>query len=115
MLHKEQGNINRGRIRLPDDRKEYLVIYSTSKEDTFIAETLLSNDILNMKRYLGNYNELQLESMLAGNLTDPNAGIEEQLTLKKIRKINRNISDYLKQAALWIQMPDMWPACWWTI
>ncbi len=97
MLRKEQGNRDKGLIRLPDEMKEYLVIYNTSNEDTYIAESLLANDMLNMKRYFGNYSELQLESMLAGNMTDPNAGIEERRMLKKIRKIDGKISEYLKQ------------------
>lgn len=92
---KEAGN--RKRVLLPDSMKEYLVIYSTPKENVFSAEPFLRNDIIDMQRLFSPYTEQQLEKVLDNENTDPSAGFQERLVLAKFRKLDRSISTKLKE------------------
>ena len=85
--------------KLPDDLKEYLVIYGTEKEDVFIADAILNSDVLALKDRLKPYQEQQIESILDTDFDgkDPTAGFKEYPSIAKVRKLDRSISNSLKQ------------------
>lgn len=96
-LLKKEGS--RKRAQLPDYLKEYLVVYATSREDVFIAEAILNSDMTTLKDTLMPYQEQQIESFLDTdmNIKDPTAGYKEYAAVAKVRKLDRSISDHLKQ------------------
>lgn len=84
------------RVFIPNTIKEYLVLYSTEKEDVFTAEPILSSDMQDLKTLLSLYPEQQIESLLENDITDSTAGYKEQPGFKKIRKLKASIASRLK-------------------
>lgn len=89
---------SRKRIYLPESSKEYLAIYTTEYDDTYILEPLTVDDIAAVKEEYTDKDELQAESdLLLPDITDPNASIAQKTRTVKIRKLNRLIGENLKQ------------------
>ncbi len=82
-------------IIVPDEDKEYLAIYTTEYEDSYIFETIESQDIQDFKMIAAGMSERTLENELERDV-DPTATIIEKQGIKKIRKLNRRIGIYLK-------------------
>jgi len=87
---------DRSAIRLPDECKEYLTIYTTEYDDTYLLETIASDDLTLLKSVIASKNEIEIENFFSQNILDVNATIEERLRLDKIRKIDTKIGDNLK-------------------
>lgn len=83
-------------IRLPDDHKEYLIIYTTEYDDTYLLEIIVADDIFTLKSSIKNIDEQGLESSFNYNIVDENSSIFKTERLAKIRKLNRKIGDNLK-------------------
>ena len=94
---KKRESGDRTRIVLPQEMKEYLVIYGTEKEDIFVAEPILMADFTEIRHVLTPFQELQVESLLENSITDPTSRIEERLALTKFRKLDSSISTQLKE------------------
>ena len=71
---------SKNHVPLPDEMKEYLAIYTTEYDDSYILEPIVASD---------------LES-IDYDVTDPNAGFAENERLTRIRKLNRKIGENLK-------------------
>ncbi len=91
---REPGN--RKRIVLPEDCKEYLAIYTTEYDDTYVFEAIQSQDVSDVIQLVKGKSERAIESEFDLNEEDPNSGYAEKESIKKIRKLNHKISDNLK-------------------
>ena len=87
---------DRKMIKLPDDCKEYLAIYTTEYDDSYILETIVSDDLLVLKKKVEGKKEILFEAGFDYNQEDETAGIQERLQLSKIRKLDRKIGENLK-------------------
>lgn len=87
---------DRTMIRLPDDDKEYLAIYTTEYEDTYLLETIEADDIYLLKSLVKNQPERLLEASFNYDAIDEHSAIFETERIIKIRKLNRKIGDNLK-------------------
>jgi hypothetical protein len=83
-------------IKLPEEYKEYLAIYTTEHEDTYLLETIVANDIYALKEVVGTNTERFFESSFNYDVVDESASIFEDERIVKIRKLNRAIGDNLK-------------------
>lgn len=88
--------VDRTMIRLPDDCKEYLAIYTTEYEDTYLLETIVADDIYALKKLVKNQPERVLEASFNYDMVDENSTIFETEGIVKIRKLNKKIGDNLK-------------------
>lgn len=83
-------------IKLPEDLKEYLAIYTTEDEDTFILETIEVEDTKLIKQAIQKYSEVYIENSFNFNEEDSNSEILMDKRFVKIRKLNNKIGDNLK-------------------
>jgi predicted HNH restriction endonuclease len=91
---RAQGD--RTMIRLPKEIKEYLAIYTTAHEDTYVFETITTGEIDLLKQVVKNQSERLLESNLDLDILDTDSHILEDKRVVKIWKLNRKIGDNLK-------------------
>ena len=87
---------NRIMIKLPEKYKEYLAIYTTEYEDTYLLETITVDDIYELQSIVKNKPEMLMESSFNYDVQDTGASIFESTKVVKIRKMNRKIGDNLK-------------------
>lgn len=92
---REPGN--RKIIRLPDTAKEYLAIYTTEDDDSYILETITNEEILSLKQIMTGHSERILEAEFNYDSKDNTAHLEAKTQILKIRKLNKKIGDNLKQ------------------
>lgn len=83
-------------IRLPEKDKEYLVIYTTEYEDSYVLETIVAGDIIELKDVVKGQPERVMEASFNYDISDSNATIFETERIVKIRKLNKKIGDNLK-------------------
>lgn len=83
-------------IKLPEEHKEYLAIYTTEYDDSYVLETIISDDMQALKVSIKGQQERKKEAELDYDITDETAGIKLNLQLVKIRKLNRKIGENLK-------------------
>ena len=87
---------DRSYIKVPEGLKEYLAIYTTEYEDTFLLEPIVQDDFQVMKKAIQGMRERFVENEIEYELEDENSGIEKRLQIVKIRKLNRKIGENLK-------------------
>lgn len=87
---------DRTMIKLPEEYKEYLAIYTTEYEDSYILETIEAEDIIFLKQTVQNQSERLLEANFNYDIEDKDAKILENQRIIKIRKLNKKIGDNLK-------------------
>lgn len=83
-------------VRLPENYKEYLAIYTTVYEDSYVFEVITADDINLLKKVVIDQSERVLESNFNYDIEDINSGILEDERIIRIRKLNRRIGDNLK-------------------
>lgn len=83
-------------IVLPEEYKEYLTIYTTEYDDSYILEPIISEDIQILRRTVSGKQELLVETELNYERRDEGAGIQVNQRLVKIRKLDRLIGENLK-------------------
>lgn len=83
-------------IRMPKDCREFLAIYTTVYEDTYLLECVTEADSNSIKDVLKYEDEKVFEDSVNYMLFDPDARIEEIQQLAKVRRLNRAIGDSLK-------------------
>ena len=84
-------------LRLPDDEKEFLAVYTTEYGDSYIFEPIVKNDFSIARKYFLRFDERAFEEQSDIKVTDPDASIEERTQIAKVRKLDRSIGDNLKQ------------------
>lgn len=83
-------------IRLPEDYKEYLAIYTTEYEDTYLLETIEADDIFALKDVVKNQQERVLEASFNYDIVDEKSTVFQTERIVKLRKLNKKIGDNLK-------------------
>ena len=88
---------DRKMLRLPDDEKEFLAVYTTEYDDSYIFEPIVKNDFSIARKYFLRFDERAFEERSDLKLIDPDASIEERNQIAKVRKLDRSIGEKLKQ------------------
>ena len=96
MVRESRDPKDRSYIKLPDGLKEYLAIYTTEYEDTFLLEPIAQDDFRVMKKAIQGMRERTVENEIEYEMEDKSSGIEKRLQIVKIRKLNRKIGENLK-------------------
>lgn len=87
---------DRSHIKVPEEKKEFLAIYTTEYDDTYILEAITVYDLERVKTAIAGETEQMAETMFNYDSTDENASIEIKTSIQKVRKLNRKIGDNLK-------------------
>jgi predicted HNH restriction endonuclease len=87
---------DRTMITLPEDYIEYLAIYTTEYDDTYVLEPIVADDIAIMKKTVAGKQEKAIEEILNYDIQDTIASIVHKEQIARIRKLNRKISENLK-------------------
>ena len=87
---------DRKMIRLPDEEKEFLAVYTTEYDDSYIFEPIVKNDFRVVKKYFKGFDERSFEEQSDFSVTDPTASVEEKTQIAKVRKLDRSIGNNLK-------------------
>ena len=87
---------SKNHVPLPDEMKEYLAIYTTEYDDSYILEPIVASDLEVYRSSIENQKERMVEVSIDYDVTDPNAGFAENERLTRIRKLNRKIGENLK-------------------
>ena len=87
---------DRKMIRLPDEEKEFLAVYTTEYDDSYIFEPIVKNDFRVVKKYYMGFDERSFEEQSDFKVTDPTASVEEKTQIAKVRKLDRSIGNNLK-------------------
>ena len=96
MIRESRDPKDRSYIKMPDGLKEYLAIYTTEYEDTFLLEPIAQEDFQVMKKAIQGMRERTVENEIEYEMEDKSSGIEKKLQIVKIRKLNRKIGENLK-------------------
>lgn len=96
MIRENRDPKDRSYIKMPDGLKEYLAIYTTEYEDTFLLEPIAQDDFQIMKKAIQGMRERTVENEIEYEMEDKSSGIEKKLQIVKIRKLNRKIGENLK-------------------
>lgn len=91
---REPGD--RTMIRLPEECKEYLAIYTTEYDDSYILETIVADDIISLRQAVSGQKERVVEAEFNYDVEDSSSTILETERIVKIRKLNKKIGDNLK-------------------
>ncbi|MEA2096001.1 MAG: HNH endonuclease [Candidatus Cloacimonadota bacterium] len=83
-------------VKTPSDIEEYLMFYSTEKDDVFFMDYLLRDDLKCITKEMSNLSELEFENSVNYFQEDNSANITKKQKLVKIRKLNRAIFENLK-------------------
>ena len=84
-------------ITLPEDLKEYLAVYTTEYDDTYVLETISAEDLNTLRDMLMGQSERIMEAQFNLDVNDDTAGFREKEQIIKIRKLNKKIGDNLKR------------------
>lgn len=87
---------DRSMIRLPEEYKEYLAIYTTEYDDSYIFETIVAEDIVSLRHIVSGQTERVMEAEFNYDVEDSTSTILETERIVKIRKLNKKIGDNLK-------------------
>ena len=96
MIRESRDPKDRSYIKMPDGLKEYLAIYTTEYEDTFLLEPIAQDDFQVMKKAIQGMRKRTVENEIEYEMEDKSSGIEKKLQIVKIRKLNRKIGENLK-------------------
>lgn len=95
-LKKLQEPGSKKHITLPEDYKEYLAVYTTEDDDSYILEVIAAEEMEIMKEAVQGKQERLVETEINYDEKDEGAGIQINQRLVKIRKLNRLIGENLK-------------------
>lgn len=93
---KIKGASNRKSYVMPDKAKEYLAVYATADENTYIFDPIYSNEIDALKHLVAGKQEREMEAQFNYDTEDSGASLFELSQVTKLRKLNRKIGDNLK-------------------
>lgn len=94
-LQKEKVN-TKGIIRVPEEKREYIVLYMTPSEDTFFFDHITSSDSAQIKEFIFGTNEEDFEYQSNYKQVDDSARIETKEQLVKVRRLDRAVGECLK-------------------
>lgn len=79
------------RLRLPEECKEYLAIYTTEYDDSYVLETIVADDIVSLRQTVSGQKERIMEAEFNYDVEDSTSTILEIERIVKIRKLNKKI------------------------
>lgn len=88
--------IKKSGIKMPEETKEYFVLYGTEFNDVFYGECINKLDQEAERLDILTLKEEEAELEFNYNETDPTSKIEEQFRFVKIRKLNKAMGENLK-------------------
>lgn len=94
-LQKERTN-TKGIIRVPEEKREYIALYTTSFEDTFFLDHITSSESEQIKNSISGINEEDFEYQSNYKKVDDSARIETKEQIVKVRRLDRAIGESLK-------------------
>jgi len=95
-MRESRDSSDNSMIRLPEDNKEYLAIYTTEYDDTYVLETIVMEDMASFKKSIAHKQERVIETGFNYEFEDSSASIFEAERTTKVRKLNKKIGDNLK-------------------
>lgn len=84
-------------VRLPEDRREYLIFYTTTNPTVFLVETITQAELYEASALLAGVTEEEFERYGQFARTDEAASIVMRPQLAKVRKLDRSIGEGLKE------------------
>lgn len=84
-------------INIPEDIKEYLIIYTTEYEDTYLLDTITTSDIYRIKEITKDQAERVYEESFNYDVIDEDASLVIDKRIVKLRKYNQSIGKNLKE------------------
>lgn len=94
-LQQERTNY-RKIIHVPEEKREYIVLYTTVIEDTFFVEHFTASDLLQIRNSITGIKEEDFEFLSNYKKIDDSARIETKTQIMKIRRLDRAIGESLK-------------------
>ena len=89
-----QEKTSRIRLTIPDDKKEYIVVYTTPNHGSLVFDCITNAEFVHEKKIITHTDELYYEWLIMQN--DTNAGIELSDATHKVRRMTRAIGESLK-------------------
>ncbi len=83
-------------IRVPEEKREYIVLYTTPLENTFFFEPITSSESEQIKHSISGINEEDFEFQSNYKKFDDFAKIETKEQIIKVRRLDRAIGESLK-------------------
>ena len=83
-------------FRIPEDIKEFLAVYTTEYEDTYLVECITHTETAEARGLLVKENEQSYKASINYPVIDPTASIERIQQLVKMRRLSRAIGENLK-------------------
>lgn len=96
-IDKIKAKGDRSFSKIPDEYKEYIVIYTTSDPTVFTCEAIVSDEMAVLKDLANEKSERLFEATFNYDVKDDYAGINKVNTIRTVRKLNRKIGDMLKE------------------
>ena len=94
-LRQERTNY-RKIIHVPEEKREYIVLYTTTLEDTFFIDHITSSEFLQIRDAISGIKEEDFEFQSNYKKVDDSARIETKTQIMKIRRLDRAIGESLK-------------------
>ncbi len=95
-IEKEKLVNKRQHIDIPDNLKEYLVLYTTEFDDVYLMDCITNDDINITNKDILSISEEEFELSVNYSKRDTTADILLKPQLVKMRKLDKSISDNLK-------------------
>ena len=95
-IKKLQKPGSKKHIVLPEEYKEYLAIYTTEYDDSYVLEVIAADEIEILKETVYGKQERLVEAEIDYEKKDEGAGVSINQRLVKVRKLNRLIGENLK-------------------
>jgi len=96
---KKEREILQGRktfVRLPENNREFFVLYTTSQPEVFVVEVITKSEIYEVNNMLAGVSEEEYERFGDYARRDESASIVMRPQLAKVRKLDRSIGEDLK-------------------
>lgn len=95
-LKKEREQAVGKKVRLPEDSREYFVLYTTARPDVFVVEAITHFELYEANRVLAGVSEEEFERFEVIARRDESASIVTRQQLAKVRRLDRSIGEDLK-------------------
>ena len=96
-LRAERTNVKEKKnIKVPEEVREYIVLYTTPIENTFFIERVTSSESAQIKNSISRISEEDFEFQSNYKTVDNSARIETKEQIVKIRRLDRAIGESLK-------------------
>ncbi|MCR5066281.1 MAG: hypothetical protein K6A67_11030 [Bacteroidales bacterium] len=94
---KQATKTGNGKIRVPEELNGFITLYATPVEDVIMMDYITPDELVSEQKELVDYTEEQFEMESNYCQHDPTASIKETVRKVKLRQMDRNICDTLKE------------------